>query len=214
MSAITTATRAQALVLIVTAANAAELDHLAEYTSLRCLDCSNLGLTHLPPLPETLQILVCSGNKLTQLPMLPAALQTLECNNKTLGHNNNPFVFDIYTKSIEEIRKWQSRASFTELTITKDNIGELEHLSEYTSLTMLDCSNNQLTQLPDVLPDTLQQLGCDNNQLTHLPEVLPATLRELDCYNNPFDDEIASKSIEEIRQWQLENPRYFAPVFK
>ena len=85
------------------------------------------------------------------------------------------------------------RATITRLIITAGNIGELEHLAEYTSLTILDCANNQLT---------------------HLPEVLPATLQKLYCYNNPVEHDIYNQSIEEIRQWQLENPRYYEPIFK
>src|SRR3989344_5876919 len=46
----------------------------------------------------------------------------------------------------------------------------------------LDCSNNQLTSLPE-LPPSLQELYCSDNQLTSLPE-LPPSLQELYCYGN------------------------------
>jgi Leucine-rich repeat (LRR) protein len=50
-------------------------------------------------------------------------------------------------------------------------------------LDFLNCSNNQLTSLPE-LPFNLKILECNNNQLTSLPE-LPSTLEYLNCENNP-----------------------------
>ena len=50
------------------------------------------------------------------------------------------------------------------------------------SLTVLHCSGNQLTQLPE-LPASLTVLHCSGNQLTQLPE-LPASLTVLYCYGN------------------------------
>ena len=58
----------------------------------------------------------------------------------------------------------------------------LPDLSRFYRLTILDCSKNQLTQLP-TLPSTLTGLYCNNNQLTQLP-TLPPTLQNLDCNNN------------------------------
>ena len=58
----------------------------------------------------------------------------------------------------------------------------LPDLSRFYKLTSLDCSNNQLTQLP-TLPPTLEYLDCNNNQLTQLP-TLPPTLEYLLCYEN------------------------------
>ena len=52
------------------------------------------------------------------------------------------------------------------------------------SLKELDCSNNQLTLLPD-LPDSLKVLDCSNNQLTSFTNVqLPNSLKELFCSRN------------------------------
>jgi RHS repeat-associated protein len=51
-----------------------------------------------------------------------------------------------------------------------------------SSLTYLDCINNQLPSLPS-LPSSLTQLFCDNNQLTTLPS-LPSSLSWLYCNYN------------------------------
>lgn len=50
------------------------------------------------------------------------------------------------------------------------------------SLLSLDCAHNQLTSLPD-LPDSLQTLVCSYNKLTALP-VLPINMDLIHCYNN------------------------------
>ena len=50
-----------------------------------------------------------------------------------------------------------------------------------TSLSMLNCSYNQLTSLPD-LPSSMSYLNCSNNQITSLN--LPLTLSYLDCSSN------------------------------
>jgi len=51
-------------------------------------------------------------------------------------------------------------------------------------LKMFYCDNNQLTWLPNNLPNMLQQLGCFNNKLTMLPTNLPPCLKILCCSNN------------------------------
>jgi Leucine-rich repeat (LRR) protein len=183
--------RTFALVLTITKDNVDELDHLSEYTSLVCLNCTGAGLTHLPQLPETLQMLLCGGdNKLNQLPLLPASLTMLECND---NYFPDAFRAIILNESPQNIRKHQLheikmqertrtfRASCIRLTLT-DATGELSHLSEYTSLTHLECFGCGLTSLPP-LPDTLVYLGCGSNKLTELPP-LPSGLQELYCHSN------------------------------
>ena len=51
-------------------------------------------------------------------------------------------------------------------------------------VTELDCSNNELTTLPKVLPPSMTWINCGYNRLTTLPEVLPASLTVLNCYFN------------------------------
>jgi hypothetical protein len=48
------------------------------------LDLDNLGLTVLPPIPNTVRILYCNDNQLTQLPELPGGLVHLYCNRNQL----------------------------------------------------------------------------------------------------------------------------------
>jgi Leucine-rich repeat (LRR) protein len=58
----------------------------------------------------------------------------------------------------------------------------LPDLSRFYKLRELQCTDNQLTQLP-TLPPTLKYLTCCHNELTQLP-TLPPTLIMLYCSNN------------------------------
>lgn len=91
----------------------------------------------------------------------------------------------------------------THLTISILNISDLTGIEGFSSLTSLNCTNNNLTMLPDKLPpkiqsinvnynkithlkslsNTLKQINCSNNELTSLPE-LPVSLLMLDCSHN------------------------------
>ena len=53
------------------------------------------------------------------------------------------------------------------------------------SLLQLWCNGNfELTSLPDTLPNYLQILDCNDNKLISLPDKLPSSLQKLDCSNN------------------------------
>jgi Leucine-rich repeat (LRR) protein len=79
---------------------------------------------------------------------------------------------------------------------------------------ILGCSDNQLTELPQLVsedPSTLMRLYCRSNQLTELPQ-LPSTLVELWCGNNPIQyppPEVLKNDIQYIRKWMEENPLAF-----
>ena len=59
----------------------------------------------------------------------------------------------------------------------------LDNLMNYTKLEIFNCSNCNLTELPEYLPNSLIELYCHNNNLTKLPN-LPNSLLKLYCYNN------------------------------
>jgi len=70
------------------------------------------------------------------------------------------------------------------------------------SLEILYCSNNQLTSLPDLIRlKNLKKLYCSNNQLTSLPTTLPQGLEVLYCSNNQLTslpDLIRLKNLKEL----------------
>jgi Leucine-rich repeat (LRR) protein len=76
-------------------------------------------------------------------------------------------------------------------------------------LTVLNCINNQLSELPQ-LPSSLTGLFCDANRLTKLLH-WPNRLIEVSCENNPIEYppfNILSKRppVPIIREWVQENP--------
>lgn len=54
----------------------------------------------------------------------------------------------------------------------------------WSCLQILDCSNNSLICLPDILPQSLHTLNCSDNILAHLPVVLSQSLHTLNCSYN------------------------------
>jgi hypothetical protein len=66
------------------------------------------------------------------------------------------------------------------------------------SLELLNCAKNRLTRLPDVLPESIQIINCCSNHLSHFPDTLPARLSEIfhtDNYLLP--DRESNESIRE-----------------
>ncbi len=69
------------------------------------------------------------------------------------------------------------------LNLNFKGISDLTGIEGFTSLITLDCSNNQLTQLPYFPNPYLKQIRCANNRLTSLP-LFPESLLSLDCSGN------------------------------
>ena len=69
----------------------------------------------------------------------------------------------------------------TNIHITRENLDLLQNLPADT--TVLRCIGLGLTELPPNLPPGLQVLDCSDNQITNLPN-LPPGLRILDCSCN------------------------------
>lgn len=77
--------------------------------------------------------------------------------------------------------------SHQQLNISNRGLRQLNSNSpQWDSIRYLDCSYNQLTELPP-LPKNLLSLICNDNQLTDLPP-LPPTLKVLYCGNNPLEE--------------------------
>ena len=60
---------------------------------------------------------------------------------------------------------------------------EIEQLERYNDIMYIDCCNNELTSLPEHLPNSLQKLDCGSNESTSLPEHLPDSLQKFWCIN-------------------------------
>lgn len=68
------------------------------------------------------------------------------------------------------------------LDVPDKSIASLAGIQHFANLKSLDCSGNQLTELP-MLPDKLESLACFGNRLKELP-TLPDSLQSLSCSRN------------------------------
>jgi len=186
--------------------NISELTHLQEYTNLISINCSKIGLTKLPPLPNILTELDCSENNLTELPRLPDTLSSLFCSKNNLTKlprlpdtltdldcsKNDLTELPLLPDTLTDLNCSHNSSlnklpllpdTLTDLNCSKNGLIELPLLPD--TLTNLNCSENGLNKLPP-LPKELEILNCSKNNLTELPKNMPNTLIDLDITNNPM----------------------------
>ena len=59
-------------------------ENINEFIEGTTMDCSNMYITGIDYIPETITHLYCDNNKLTELPKLPDSLRYFDCNNNKL----------------------------------------------------------------------------------------------------------------------------------
>jgi hypothetical protein len=121
------------------------------------LNLVGLGLTGLPPIPDTVRQLFLANNQLTALPALPPNLDHLDCSANQLT------TLPALPPTLRTITFGNNR--LTVLPALPPGLLELW------------CDQNELTALPD-FPPTLTMIVCNNNPITVLPP-LPPGLKEL-----------------------------------
>ena len=89
-------------------------------------------------------------------------------------------ILSVNYRNIASIEGIENFTSLTNLSCSGNQIEEISKLPD--SLLWLNCSVNKLTALPE-LPSNLSSIGCSGNQLTAMPE-LPETLVSLYCSDN------------------------------
>ncbi len=75
-------------------------------------------------------------------------------------------------------------SSVTTLNVSNQSISDLTGIQDFTTLTRLDCGNNQLTGLDVTNNTALTILNCYYNQLTSLDVTNNTALTKLNCYYN------------------------------
>jgi large subunit ribosomal protein L30 len=75
-------------------------------------------------------------------------------------------------------------SNIIELDLSKKSLTKLPNLDKFKSLKELHCYINQLTSLPEKLPNSLEILCCFTDHLTSIPDTLPSTLLILHCGYN------------------------------
>ena len=131
-----------------------DLSGIQYFTSLTRLECSLIGLTSIPALPNSLQFLDCGSNNLTELPALPNSLISLIC-----YHN--------FLSSLPVLPN-----SLTTLNCQFNSLTSLPVLPN--SLILLECFSNKITRFPS-FPNSLTYIDFSSNPYKCLPNyVLPA----------------------------------------
>ena len=112
---------------------------------------------------------------------IPAAMQGDSLNTSSTLVTSSTHSITVASQSINNLNGIQYFTSLTYLDCNDNNLKSLPTLPN--TLTYLDCSYNYyLTTIP-VLPTALQTLWCQFDSLTTLP-ALPTKLKSLYCYNN------------------------------
>jgi Leucine-rich repeat (LRR) protein len=159
------------------------LTHLPQLpNTLEILEINSTGLIALPELPGSLRTLIFRNSTvMSELPDLPHGLITLECTFCKLTSlprlPNTLEVLDINNTMLDALPILPD--SLTRLSVSKNKLTALPVLP---NLAYLDCDNSFITELP-VLPNGLLHLSCRNNKITEVPK-LPPTLEYLECSEN------------------------------
>lgn len=156
------------------------------FPTLEYLDISDNQLTKLSTFwPTNIQYLHVSKNFITGLPVgLPSSL-------KELYIQNNPYLTDIYSKGKTEPRPTLPfHLHFKNLRIFDCSYTKLQNLPSVLPpiLEQLICVSADLKELPPTVSthSTLTVINCSNNRILQLPN-MPNTLRVLNLKGNMVD---------------------------
>ena len=173
-------------------------------SNLTHLWCFNNKLTSLPSLPSGIEVVLCYDNKLNSLAISGKNnLVNLECYNnpniQTINVYNNNSLLSLDAKNCPSLLSLNcSNNEKLEVLDVTGNTGLLKlwcngnklsyflkGLNSCTSLTYLDCRNNQLTSLSD-LPESVEELYCGNNQYRSITLKDRSALKTMSIVNNQY----------------------------
>ncbi|MCF7559555.1 T9SS type B sorting domain-containing protein [Sabulilitoribacter multivorans] len=106
-----------------------------------------------------------------------------------LGYDSGPLDDFVPTANI---------SSVTTLSITDKSILDLTGIEDFTALSILDCSGNQLSSINVSQNTNLTELYCFGNQLTNLNVTSLSALKILWCYQNRLTNLNVSQNTELI----------------
>jgi hypothetical protein len=148
------------------------------------LDVSANGLSELPfNLPDKLKRLNASGNRLPALPRLPDTLQELSVHENRLEHlpENLPSSLRIMRAQGNRLGGLPARlpSKLEILDLSDNQLRDLPDMSGLVGLEWLDLHRNSLLTALPRLPNTLETLYATDCSLAELPGDLPESLTEL-----------------------------------
>jgi len=149
------------------------LSKLPVLPHLKILICNANNLTHIPPLPYTLEELNCSSNRLTEVPILPKSLKIFQCYNTLKEPYNELVRIDKMNDRINSIRLYQ----------LADIGSKLDQLDRFSSLpndiktaitTIISGESKSLPYMREYInkeiADLLDKLGNKKNKVIRLLE--------------------------------------------
>lgn len=92
-------------------------------------------------------------------------------------------MFDINSQTTDSLEKTQTNLNSITMNISRKRIYHDINLLDFIKLEKLDCSQNKIKNLDNILPGSLIDLDCSSNLLTVLDN-LPIQLRILNCHHN------------------------------
>jgi hypothetical protein len=144
-------------------------------SGLKVLRIRNAGLTEMPrPLPAALKMLDVAENSITRLDRpLPKDMETLIVSNNPL--EDLPEILPRGLRHLEadetELRRLRALpASAVYVSVRNNALTALPALQE--GMRHLNASGNQLTEIPQELPLSLECIQLTNNRLTRLPSAI------------------------------------------
>lgn len=114
----------------------------------------------------------------------PVISDKTDVTNKFSDVNFKNNIYDIIRKNSSKPILYSDIKDITSLDLNNENIKNLSGIEYFTSLTNLDCSNNQLTSLDLSKNTALISLVCNSNNLSNLNVSKNVVLTELMCNNN------------------------------
>jgi len=96
-------------------------------------------------------------------------------------------LLDLSNKNLKTLPKGLGLLTYLDrISVSGNQLTDLTEISKITTLRVLYCSNNKITELPESLSqlENLEKILCSNNKITELSESLCKLLIELNCSNN------------------------------
>jgi Leucine-rich repeat (LRR) protein len=159
---------------------------------IKWLDISHNKITHLKTLPSKLEYLNCSRNNITHIVNLPNTLKTLVCSYNQITSIELPYSLERFNCMHNNIKDISFTDNLEVININYNCLPSIRYLPP--KLKVILCANNLITSLPTNLPANLNTINCSNNNLFQLPN-LHNNIKEIYFQKNIITEAIMGENI-------------------
>ena len=155
---------------------------LTGLSNLSRLTCNNNKITKLNYISncEKLTYLECMNNELTELNSMPRSIETIYCSNNKF----QTLSFSSYLNENLKTLICDNNTNLKEIGVGSNKLSQLS-VKGCTALTLLGCTDGELTELDLTGLSNLETLMCNNNKLAGTLNLTPCSkLTYLDCSHN------------------------------